>query len=567
MFTEEKIRSKVAELRKLPLETEWFEFKESKEDQDFRKIGKCFSALANEANLNNQTNGWLVFGIRDKDRKIVGSDYRKNDRNHLDSLKGEIANKNKQGHTFVAIYELKYPEGRVVVFQVPPAPRGIPIDFEGHYYGRVFGRNGPEQVPLSEEKRNRIRAQSNIDDWSAGIVENATIDDLYPEAIQKARANYKIKYPNKTDEVDSWNDISFLNKAKVTIKNQITRTAIILLGREESEHFVNPAEIKIRWILKDAHNQEKDYDMFSCPLILAVDKVFSKIRNIKYRYLKDGTLFPDEVLTYEPFIIREALNNCIAHQDYPKSGRINVVEKENGELVFTNYGQFIPKSVEHVVIDDAPEELYRNKFLATAMLNLNMVETVGGGIKKMFNFQKARFFPLPEYDLSGNKVKLTIIGKVLDVEFVRVLANNPALTLQEIIALDKVQKKKRLTKEETSHLRQLGFIEGRKPNFYISDKVISKTADSNLKADYIKNRPFDDEHYKRMILGYLKKFGHATRQDLNRLLFDKLSGVLSDKQKHNKIMNLRNALKSKGLIINKGTDRKPKWVLINKGNL
>ena len=115
-------------------------------------------------------------------------------------------------------------------------------------------------------------------------------------------------------------------------------------------------------------------------------------------HIKDGTLFPDEVDQYEPFVIREAINNCIAHQDYTKSRRINVVETDD-QLVFTNLGSFIPGSVEKVVMENAPEEHYRNRFLATAMSNLKMVDTAGGGIRKMFNYQRARFFPMPEYDL------------------------------------------------------------------------------------------------------------------------------------------------------------------------
>ena len=40
-------------------------------------------------------------------------------------------------------------------------------------------------------------------------------------------------------------------------------------------------------------------------------------------------------------IIREAMKNGIAHQDYTKGGRINVVEMDD-QLVFTNLGSFIP---------------------------------------------------------------------------------------------------------------------------------------------------------------------------------------------------------------------------------
>ncbi|HLP48235.1 MAG TPA: RNA-binding domain-containing protein, partial [Candidatus Kapabacteria bacterium] len=329
-LTKEQLLSILEELREQPSENEVFEFKEANRGYDFIKIGRYFSALSNEANLKGQPFAWFVFGIKDQGRTIIGSKFRTN-RADLDSLKGEIANKTTNRITFMEIYELNLPEGRVVMFQVPAAPQGIPIAFDGHYYGR----DGEELSPLNLEEIERIRFQATREDWSAGVIPGAEVEDLDPKAILKARENFKGKFPDKALESETWDDLTFLNKAKLTIKGKITRTAILLLGREESEHFVNPADPKIRWILKDQNNLEKDYEIVTIPFLLAVDKVFSKIRNLTYRYLKEGTLFPDEILTYEPFIIREALNNCIAHQDYTQCGRINAIEFEDGRLIFS----------------------------------------------------------------------------------------------------------------------------------------------------------------------------------------------------------------------------------------
>jgi len=438
-------------------------------------------------------------------------------------------------------------------------------------------------------------------------VPDATIDDLDGEAIAKARENYKNKFPEKAKEVDAWDDITFLNKAKVTSKGRITRTAIILLGKSESEHLVSPADVKIRWILKDAKGNERDYHIESCPFLLAVDKIYAKIRNLKYRYMKEGTLFPDEMDQYEPFVIREAINNCIAHQDYTKGGRINVVEMEDqlifttlfpdemdqyepfvireainnciahqdytkggrinvvemeDQLIFTNLGSFIPGSVEKVVREDAPEEHYRNKFLATAMFNLKMVDTVGGGIRKMFDYQRERFFPMPEYVLSEARVKVTVIGKVLDMEFAKVLARNPKLSLEQIIMLDKVQKKKVLSDTEIDHLRSKRLIEGRKPNFHVSSDVAART---NLQADYVKTRGLKDDHFKKLILEYLDKYKQASKEDIDKLLLDILPGVLDEQQRKNKIHNLVCAMSNKDKTIkNQGTNRYPKWVKLDK---
>jgi ATP-dependent DNA helicase RecG len=541
----------LSELRNLLGETEIVEFKEAKANYDFTKLGKYFSALCNEANLMGKPQAWLVFGIENSHHNIVGSQFRSR-RKDLDHLKGEIAGKTTNRITFIEIHELNLTKGRVVMFQIPAAPKGIPIAFEGHYYGR----DGEELVPLNLEEIERIRAQATALDWSAAIIPDASLEDLDENAVALARTNFKNKFPEYAADVDSWDTITFLNKAKITNKGQITRTAIILLGKDESEQFIGPAEAKIRWLLKDAKGNDKDYLIVGCPMLLTVDKVYAKIRNLKYRYLKEGTLFPDELDQYEPFTIREAINNCIAHQDYTKHGRINAVEKED-QLIFTNPGSFIPGSVEKVVREDAPQENYRNRFLANAMFNLKMVDTAGGGIRKIFNFQRERFFPMPDYILTPERVKVTVTGKVLDVEYARLLAKNNELTLDEIIMLDKVQKKQTLTVFEEKHLKSKKLIEGRRPNFFIGIRVAQK---SGQKAAYSKNKAFDKQYYLDLIEKAIKEHGSVTRHDVDELLWTKLPDWMDDKQRKIKIGNLLSELSRKGVVVNKGSYTKPIWI-------
>lgn len=553
-MTQEELKKLLDELRALPSETEWLEFKESKDDYDFNKLGKYFSAISNEANLKGKLCGWLIFGIEDKTRKVIGTRYR-HLRNNLDSLKSEIANKTTNRITFMEIHEPHLPEGRVVMFQIPAAPKGIPIAWEGHYYGRDGQSTGALNIQEIEQIRNQIKDY----DWSAQICEGASIQDLDPNAIIKAREKYKEKFPQKVQEVDKWDDITFLNKSKITIQDKITRTAIILLGKEESEHFLSPSIAKISWILKDENDLEKDYEHFGPPFLINSDAVYSKIRNLKYRYLLKNTLFPTEITQYEPYVIREALHNCIAHQDYGLKGRITVVEKPD-ELLFMNLGSFIPGSVEKVIEQDAPQEYYRNQFLVNAMVNLNMIDTIGSGIKKMFILQRNRYFPMPDYDLGKpDKVKVRIIGKVLDENYTRMLINNTSLDLETVIYLDKVQKKEKLTRDEFKILKTKKLVEGRYPTLFVSAKIAAVTGD---KASYIKNRAFDDEHYKKMILEFIKKYGNASRPDIDKLLIDNLSKVLDEKQKRNKIKNLLYEMSKKDKTIkNMGSDKKSNWVL------
>lgn len=555
-YTQEELTAKLTSLRNLPAETEIVEFKEAKNDYDFVKLGKYFSALSNEANLKEKPEAWLVFGVENKKHGIVGSNYRKGNRAHLDSLRKEIADKTSLATTFIEIHELELSEGRTVMLQIPPAPRGIPIAWEGHYYGRT----NESIVPLGIEKIDRIRGQAINNDWSAGLCKDAKLSDLDPEAIQFARAKYAQKNSNLQTEIQSWDDLTFLNKARVTINGKITRTAILLLGNSESAYFLQPGIAEITWVLKDRDNIEKDYEHFTCPFILATDKVFAKIRNLKYRYLKDGTLFPDEIERYDPFNIREALHNCIAHQDYTKGGRINVVEIEDDQLIFTNLGEFIPQSIEAVLKSDAPPSYYRNKFLVEAMRNLDMVDTIGSGIRRMFRNQKVRFFPLPEYDLQKGEVKTTLIGKILDMEYARTLARMPNLALDEIFLLDKVQKKKDISLEEADILRRKKLIEGKKPNYFISAKVAEVTGQ---KVAYTRNKAFEKQTYVDWITQHLKNHQVATRKEIDELLMDKLSDSLDEKQKKKKISNLIAEMSRKNIIENrnKGNDYKAEWVL------
>ena len=533
-------------------ENELVEFKEAKNDYDFRKLGKYFSALSNEANLARKTRAWLVFGVNDA-RQVVGTQYRANT-NSLESLKKELADKTTNRITFVAIHELPHELGRVLLFEIAPAPKGIPVAFDGHYYGR----EGESLSPLNLSEIERIRDQAVSEDWSAVVVPEAGLDDLDETALVVARRNYQSKFPDKAEEVASWDTWTFLNKAKLAIKGKLTRTAILLLGREEAEHFVQPADPKIRWILKDYQGNDRDYALFGLPLLLAVDKVYAKIRNLKYRYIKEGTLFPEEVDMYAPYAIREALNNCIAHQDYSLAGRINVVERDDS-LSFSNKGSFVPGSVQRVVMEDAPEEHYRNRFLATAMFHLKMVDTAGGGIRKIFLHQRERFFPMPDYDLSDSRVVLTLTGKVLNIDYARMLARHQDLSLPDIVALDRVQKHLPLTTDEEADLRAKKWIERRKPNYFVSKAIAQLT---NKKAEYSKNKAFDKQYYLDLICKALKEHESLSRREIDELLFNKLPEWMSDKQRKTKVGNLLTELVKSKRIVNQVRGNQSNWSLV-----
>ena len=415
-------------------------------------------------------------------------------------------------------------------------------------------------VLLTPEREAAILSEGLLQqDWTATILPDASIDDLDPAAILKAREKYKEVHPKKEKEVDAWDDKTFLNKAHITIKDKITIAAIILLGREESEHYLLPAVCKVRWSLKNEKSENLDFKVFSIPMILAIEDIGRQIRNTSYEFTISGNIFPEKMLRYDECTLREPLNNAIAHQDYDKGARIEVIEYENDHLVFRNHGVFLPESVEKVVLDDSPESIYRNPFLVEAMRNVHMVDTEGGGIKKLYEQQKKRFFPMPEYDTSNGKVTVGIEGKVIDEQFARILVSVPELSMSDLILLDKVQKQKRLTDEEVKYLRKKKFIEGRKNNLFLSKNITRSTGNVGLKSTYVKNKSFDDEYFRRLIVQYIQKFGSASRAEIVMLLKEKLSDALTDTQKENKITNLLSYLRIHNVI---KTNGKKRWVLV-----
>ncbi|KXS37690.1 MAG: putative transcriptional regulator [Halomonadaceae bacterium T82-2] len=533
-------------------ESEVVEFKRGGKGFSTSDLGKYLSALANEANLRACESAWLVFGIDDKTRRILGSEYRQAP-GELDKLKMQIADGTEPSITFRDIHELETPEGRVLLFEIPPAPMGMPIAWLGHYYARA----GESLTGLGLDKQDAIRRQTDATDWSVQLVTNATLDHLDPEAVSKARESFAKKYANRFEpgEVMGWPLATFLDRAKLTLDGKVTRAALLLLGKEEAAPLLSPHPAQLTWKLE---GPERAYQHFGPPFLLATTQLYQRIRNIQLRLLPQDELLPIEVSKYDQKIVLEALHNCIAHQDYSRNARVVVVEQSD-RLVFDNEGSFFEGEPGDYLEGHRVPKRYRNPFLTQAMAELNMIDTMGYGIHDMYSRQARRYLPLPDYDLSEpGAVRLGIYGGVVDSAYSRLLIQKTDLSLVDVLALDRIQKKLPIADDAVARLKRAGLIEGRKPNYHVSASVAGATAS---KAEYIRTRAQDDEFYAKLLKDYLEKFGQANRSDINALLLDKLSDALTYKQKYNKISNLLTKLRRQGVIVNKGSDTAPRWRL------
>lgn len=545
-------------------EYEIVEFKEAKGQYSEDKIGQYFSAISNEANLKNQQYGWFVLGVSEqKDKYPVGTNFKKGAPALLEKFKYEIGRETTDGMTFLDIIEL-FPvydgsQKRVLMFKIPAAVAGMPTEWKTRYYAR----SGESLVPLQQYKIDAIRNQQRRD-WSRQILPGAKIEHLDKEAITFARTKYKEKMnkPHISEEVDGLTDEEFLTKLKLMTDGRVTNAAMLLLGNAEYDNLFESAP-SMMWRLITADGTVKDYEIFGIPFLTVTDKIFAKIRNLTYRYMPNQmSLFPTETQQYDTWLLRELMNNCIAHSNYLLGGRIYVNEEEDC-ISIVNPGDFLPQTVETVLQKTYNPPFYRNQLLADAMVKFHMIDTATSGIKKVYRIQKEKFFPMPDYDLmTANQVSVTVYGKILDERYTYILFEHPELDLETVFLLDQVQKGhgQKLTKEAIALLRKHHLVEGRVNSLFLSAEI-SQTIDAG--ANYIKNKAFDDQYYKDLIIEYLKQYGKAQKKDFRNLLMEKLPDSLSEKQKEYKIGNLLASLKRQGKIKPDSTNQQTSfWILV-----
>ena len=538
-------------------EYEIVEFKQANNNFKQNEIGEYFSALSNEANLKGVPHGWLVFGVDNKTKKVVHSNYR--EKGGLEKIKHEIADNTTGRMTFLDIYEVFDGDDRIVMFKIPPAVIGVPTAWKGHYYGR----EGESLCALSIEELDRIRKQVHRE-WSDQINERVNLSHLSVEAIQKARSGYKEKHSNEhvSAEVDGMSDEEFLTKLKLMINGKLTNAAMILLGKSDHDNLLD-VPISAMWRLHGAQDRRKDYEEFRIPYITLAERIYAKIRNLNYRYMPDQTTLDTKItLQYNEDLLKELLYNCIAHMDYLQGGRIYVDEYED-DVIISNPGSFIPGDVRKVLKRGYLAPYYRNPLLAETMMNAKLIDSAQWGILKVYNTLRDRYFPLPDYDFNTpNQVSVTVYGKVLDENYTKLLFNRNDLDIDTVFLLDRVQKKLPLEKEQYKILRKLKVIEGKAPNVYISLGIADVI---DARAQYTKNKAMDDKYYRDLIVNYLEQFESGTKADFIKLLKDKLSDVLDDKQKESKVKNCLTSMRKNGIIKHKnGNPRTGVWVLVKK---
>ena len=360
-------------LREYPQENarcEWKEYKNLKNSFCGDEKDDVISYVSAIANMEG---GHLVIGVQDLSLEIIGTDTYNYDRQKaILRLTERCANLSTEGLD-VEEFITDDTNKKVWIIHIPKHRPKLPV----YAHNKAWQRIEDSLVELTQERLNAILEENSpVFDWSAEIIQNATLEDLDATALAKARTEYKTVHPRLAEEVDAWDDMELLCRAGLAIKGKLTRAAILLLGKETSTYLISPAVATITWVLVDEHDEKIDYEHFYTPFILTVNEALSKIRNLNQRILPGGTLFPDVVKQYDEYSIREVLHNCIAHQDYTMQERITMVEEPNS-VTFANGGFFLPGTVRNAIEQNGPQKFYRNYVLCQGMVNFNMIDTIG----------------------------------------------------------------------------------------------------------------------------------------------------------------------------------------------
>lgn len=556
MDVNQKYTSQLNEqIAKIGKECRYLEFKSNYQEVD--KLGRYISALSNGACLDHQDFAYLYFGVDDETLEIKGTTF-------------DCAKVKAVGNEALELYlrrmvvpkvnfsiiEFMY-EGkqRVVLFKIPAAVNE-PTTYKQKPYIRVDS-HVTDLTPYVDWMRQIYTSQI---DWSAQIVEDATLEDLDPEAIMIARKGFKERFPQFSADVDNWADSVFLDRANLTQDGMVTRTALLLVGKREKAHKLGHIA-QIVW--KCYQDKETFGDIFTIPFIKATTDVLGCIRNYRFKIYPHNSMIPAEVLKYDTRSILEGMHNCILHQDYVCNERILVIE-DNDKLTFENAGGFYEGDYEEYITGQKTPKRYRNPFLAKAMDNVKMVDSKGYGIHNMFLRQKERYLPMPDYKGSDDsRVVMHLPGTVLDEKYSIMLLENSNINLTEAVLLDQVQKGILPNDNAIAMLRKKRLIEGRKPRLFVAKQLAQNTG---TKVEYSKHKGLEVKSCESLLLSTLKEHGKLSRTEIDSLLWNVVSDQLDDKQKKSKIGNILTNLRKRKLIENETVGNYSKWSLVREEN-
>ena len=523
---------------------EWKEWRSLKSNISGRKGEDLVSYISALANMDG---GCIVLGAQDKTLAVTGiqdfADY--TTENLLHRVLAKTPGLPSMG---LRVQEIQASDTGAIVWlvEVPcHAPRELVLAHD-----KAWQRDGDSLTVLRDDRRHAIlREHLAGEDWSATVVQDATLADLDEAAIAKARAKFFEKHQREkwAAQIAQWSVEELLNRVGLTIHGRITRACLLLLGQPEcATALLSPNPAEITWKVA----AERVAEHFYPPFLLTTTEVAQRIRNPNIKLFPANELLAVTLPRYDTnTVLLEGLHNCVAHQDYAQCGRI-VVEESAGLVRMINLGGFFDGKPEDYASGTRTPGRYRNERLAKAMAEVGMIDKVGFGIHDMVQAQRRRFLPLPDYEgSSAVRTVFNVYGQEIDENYSHWLMERTDLPIEHVLWLDRLQKKHKLDAAQVAELRRAGLVEGRSPKLHISARM---AVAMGQEVEYLNHKGLDSKHYRGLVLELLA-FGPQPRAKINAMLLPKLpASIATGSSQRTYIKNLLQDMVREQLIENAG---------------
>lgn len=472
----------------------------------------------------NECGGYLVFGIKEsKPHIVVGTEQ---NRDRIGELESNIYRDTGIRVSTTELYDDNL--SRVLVIKIPSRPIGKVYKFEDVPLMRV----GEELKPMSDEQYLKI-IQEQEPDFSQKICEGVTIEDLDETAIKRMQAAYARKQENpqfltlKKEQVLT--DLDLVREGKVT------NAAVILLGKEDIiREYIPQSCIQLEYRNDDAQIVFDQRHTFPGPFFLEADRLWDTInlRNGKIPIQEGPYIF--DIPYFNQEVIREAINNAVAHRDYRLSSE-SVIKQYPSKLDIISPGRLpLGVTVENLLTTPSTP---RNRLLTDILQKTGIVERSGQGVDKIYYQTLKEGKSEPDYSKSDDFAVELILSSVIEdkafalfIESVQSELNDgDKLSVQEIIHLNefrKGNKEFKVDKQVVSSLlkRDLIIQKGRTSGtYYTLSRQYYEFSDEKGKYSKIN---IDQDQAFFMILRHLNEFEKAKMKDF----VDLFHGGLTRKQ-------------------------------------
>ena len=375
------------ELRKLPAETPWVEFKHNNSNPD--DIGEYLSALSNAAALEGKANAYLVWGIEDSNHEVVGTAFSpsatKKGNEDLESWLVRLLNP----RLHFKFYTFEYQGIPMVILEIPRAS-GKPTAFSGTEFVRVG----------SYRQKLKDHPQLERDLWRT--FDTTPFESLFAkEHLDGGDVLTLLDYPsyfqlldrplpeNRSAILDALSDDAMVVSDGAGAWN-ITNLGAILFARSLGDF--RPLDRKsVRVIVYDGRGrlktrQEKEGQKGYAS---GFEGLISFVNGLLPRNEVIGQALRKEVPMYPELAVRELVANALVHQDFSVTGAGPMVEIFSDRMEITNPG--LPLVKTERFLDTPPRS--RNEALASFMRRVGVCEERGSGIDKVVF--EAEYYQLP----------------------------------------------------------------------------------------------------------------------------------------------------------------------------